>query len=213
MNRAREDLIAGLTEELEPVRAFRPRDGFAIVAVTAIVSFALTQLGEGVWMEGVAGGASPFFWVTNGLLLLLGFAATVTVIAMASPSVGHKHETPKWGAAMVSVLPLAALISITSRPEGFAVLQDGYVWHCISSSMLASALTLIGLALWLRRGAPVSINMAGWFAGLAAGAIGTVVYGLSCPVDTIAHLGIWHTTPLFAMAVIGRIAIPRIISW
>jgi len=213
MNHVREKLIAGLTEDLEPVRTFRSRDGFAIVALAALVTFALAQLGEGVWVEGIAGVASPFFWVTNGLLLVLGLAAASAVISMASPNVGNKHETPSWAAAMVGVLPLAALISIFSRPEGIAVLQDGSVLHCLSSAFLASTLIAGALVVWLRRGAPVSINIAGWFTGLAAGAIGSTLYGLSCPIDTIAHLGIWHMVPVVATAVIGRLVVPGLVRW
>ena len=213
MNHVREKLIAGLTEDLEPVRTFRSRDGFAIVALSALVTFALVQLGEGVWVEGVTGDASPFFWVTNGLLLVLGIAAASAVIAMASPNVGNKHDTPSWAAVMVSVLPLAALISVITRPDGLAALDDGSVLHCISSSLFASVLTAGALVYWLRRGAPVSLNLAGWFTGIAAGALGAVVYGLSCPVDTIAHLGIWHMVPVVATAVIGRLVVPGLVRW
>jgi hypothetical protein len=213
MKRDRENLIAGLTNELEPVRAFQLRDGFAIVALSAIVTFALAQLGEGIWIDGISGNASPFFWVTNGLLLLLGFAATTTVITLASPSVGHKHEAPKWAVAMVGVLPLAAMISVFSRPEGLVVLQDGSVLHCISSAFFASLLTAAALIVWLRRGAPVSLNTAGWLTGLASGALGTVLYGLSCPIDTIAHLGIWHVVPIIATAIAGRIIVPPLVRW
>lgn len=213
MNRARDNLIAGLTEDLQPVRALRSRDGFLAVGLSALVTFALAQLGEGVWIEGITGGASPFFWVTNGLLLLLGLSSASTVILMASPSVGSRHDTPSWAAAMVGVLPLAAMISVFSRPNGIAALNDGYVLHCTSSSLFASALTAGALVLWLRRGAPVSLNLAGWFTGIAAGALGTVVYGMSCYIDTIAHLGIWHVVPVVAMALAGRLFVPHLVRW
>ena len=213
MNLAREKLIAGLTEDLEPVRTFRSRDGFAIVALSALVTFSLAQLGEGVWVEGITGAASPFFWVTNGLLLVLGLAAASTVIVMASPNVGNRHDTPSWAAAMVGVLPMAALISVFTRPDGFKALNDGYILHCTLSSLFASALTAGALVFWLRRGAPVSLNLAGWFTGIAAGALGTVVYGTSCAVDTIAHLGIWHVVPVATAAVIGRLIVPGLVRW
>lgn len=213
MNHVREKLIAGLTEDLEPVRTLRSRDGFAIVALSALVTFALAQLGEGVWVDGITGAASPFFWVTNGLLLVLGLAAASAVIAMASPNVGNKHDTPGWAAVMVGVLPFAALISVFTRPNGLAALDDGFVLHCISSSLFASVLTAGALVYWLRRGAPVSLNLAGWFTGIAAGALGTVIYGLSCFVDTIAHLGVWHVVPVAATAIAGRLVVPHLVRW
>ena len=47
----------------------------------------------------------------------------------------------------------------------------------------------------------------------AAGAIGTLLYGLSCPIDSVTHLGIWHVVPVAVAAVAGRLIVPRMIAW
>jgi len=213
MTRDRNEIIARLTEDLEPVRAFRTGDGLLLLAGAAIVTVVGVALIEGIWMGMVEGKAAPFYWITNGLLLLLGLASASAAIAAASPRVGASHEAPKWAAAMVGVLPVAALITLLSSGTVLGGMQDPAAIHCVSASLAAALVSGSVLTVWLRRGAPVSPNTAGWLAGLAAGAIGTVAYGLSCPVDTIAHLGIWHVAPVAVAALAGRLVIPRLIVW
>ena len=138
MNKNRDNLIAGLTEELAPVRSFSQRDGMALVAIAALVTLAGVQLIEGLWFGAFQGEAAPFFWVTNGLLLLLGLASVGAVVAMASPGVGNRHDAPKWSFAMLGVLPLAALISILSHGAEMAAFNDPFGLHCFTASMIAS---------------------------------------------------------------------------
>ena len=213
MNKNRDDLIAGLTEELAPVRSFSERDGMTLVVVAAVATFLGVLAIEGLWIGAFRGEAAPFFWVTNGLLLLLGLASAGAVIAMASPGVGNRHDAPKWSFAMLGVLPLAALSSVVSHDAGIGALNDDAALHCLSASLIAAAAVGGALTMWLRRGAPVSQQAAGWFTGIAAGAIGTLLYGFSCPVDSVTHLGIWHVVPVAVAAIAGRLIVPRLIAW
>lgn len=213
MNKNRDDLIAGLTEELAPVRSFSERDGMTLVVVAAVATFLGVLAIEGLWIGAFQGEAAPFFWVTNGLLLLLGLASAGAVIAMASPGVGNSHDAPKWSFAMLGVLPLAALSSVVSHDAGIGALNDDAALHCLSASLIAAAAIGGALTMWLRRGAPVSQQAAGWFTGIAAGAIGTLLYGFSCPVDSVTHLGIWHVVPVAVAAIAGRLILPKLIAW
>jgi len=213
MTRAREGMIASLTEDLAPVRSFRLRDGLVVAGIAALLSLAGVAWIKGLWMGAYQGDATPFFWITNGLLLLLGCASTLAVVKMASPHVGNSHETPKWATAMVGVLPLAAFISLIPRQDPIGAITDPASSHCMVDSLTASLLVAAALVLWLRRGAPVSLNAAGWHTGLAAGALGTVIYGLSCSLDTMVHLGVWHILPIVIAAVVGRLIVPRLIKW
>lgn len=212
MTRERDNLIAGLTEDLAPVRAFRARDGLLLVAGAALLTLAGVELVEGLWRNMFAD-AAPFFWVTNGLLLVAGLAAVSAVVTMASPRVGNHFEAPKWAAIMLMVLPLTAVLGLASSGNGMAIAAGSYSLHCFASAMAASILTGGVLTMWLRRGAPVSLNAAGWLTGLAAGSIGSALYGLSCAWDTVPHLGIWHVLPVVITAIIGRLAVPRLVGW
>lgn len=206
-------MIAGLADGLEPVRAFTPRDGFALIGLAVVGVVAVVHMTKGLWFEGLTGQASPFFYVANGLILLLGLASAATVVHMASPWVGNQHVNPVWASAMVGVLPVTALLNVLSHGAWAEMLADDDAPICVTAS-IASAFCVGGaLVLWLRRGAPVSLNLAGWFTGLAAGALGASFYGIACAVDTIAHLGIWHVVPVLASAVIGRLVVPSLVRW
>ena len=213
MNKNRDNLIAGLTEELTPVRSFKERDGMKLVAIAAAITLAGVLAIEGLWVGAFQGEAAPFFWVTNGLLLLLGLASAGAAIAMASPGVGNRHDAPKWSFAMLGVLPLAAVMSIVSHGTETAAHNDPFALHCFTASLIASIGIGGALTMWLRRGAPVSQETAGWFTGIAAGALGTLLYGLSCPADSVTHLGIWHVVPVAVAAVAGRFIVPKLIAW
>ncbi|NNK45376.1 MAG: DUF1109 domain-containing protein [Altererythrobacter sp.] len=213
MNKNRDNLIAGLTEELTPVRSFSERDGMKLVVIAAAATFLGVLVIEGLWVGAFQGEAAPFFWVTNGLLLLLGLASAGAVIAMASPGVGNHHDAPKWAFAMLGVLPLAALSSVVSHDAGIGALNDDAALHCFTASLIAATATGGALTMWLRRGAPVSQQAAGWFTGIASGAIGTLIYGMSCPVDSVTHMGIWHVVPVAVAAIAGRLIVPKLITW
>lgn len=214
MNRNRDHLIAGLTEQLAPVRAIRMRDGIAVVTATALATLTGVEVVEGLWRGILAGEATPFFWVTSGLLLVLGLSACGAVIAMASPGVGNRHDAPRWASAMLAVLPIAAVLSaLPHRGAANAIMADAHAGHCVTASLVATLGAFAALVIWLRRGAPVSLAQAGWFTGIGAGALGTLTYGLSCPVDTIGHLGVWHVTPVVIAAIAGRLVVPRLVRW
>lgn len=213
MNPNRNRLIASLADELEPVRRFRLRDGALLVALAVLASLIGVEMVEGLWRGVLTGEPAPFFWVTNGLLLLLGLTTTAAVLAMASPAVGKRYDAPKWASAMLGVLPIAAIISFLPQNKSMVALVDSSTLHCVVSSLAAALVSGFALTLWLRRGAPVSHQTAGWFTGIAAGSLGTLAYGFSCRMDTVTHLGIWHIAPVAISALVGRIAVPWIIRW
>jgi|GEM_PF-208951 len=215
--KSRDALISGLTEDLTPVRSMRFLDGAAAIGVATLLTVAGVFLVKGFWSGIAAGEVSPFFWVTHGLLLLLGMAAASSAITMASPKVGNNYDAPRWMSAMLAVLPITAIIAVLSDTEGAHGHAHGMTgaiaWSCIGNSLVASGLVAVSIVMWLRRGAPVSTGMAGWMTGLAAGSIGTVTYGLSCSLDSVGHLGVAHVVPVAITAVIGRMTVPSMIRW
>ncbi|MBD3728269.1 MAG: DUF1109 domain-containing protein [Sphingomonadales bacterium] len=210
----RNRLIDELTEDLTPVRAFNPRDGVALVAgalaltVSGIAAIAGLRAGLGTTMP------SPYFLIANLLLLGVGLAAATAVVAMAGPRVGNRHDAPKWALAMAAVLPLAALASLAGQGHVESdMMHDAAGWRCMAYGTVDGLLAATAMVLWLRRGAPVSPERAGWWTGIAAGGLGSAAYGMHCPVDTLAHLGIFHMLPVLIAGIAGRIAIPPLLRW
>lgn len=207
-------LIDELVDDLEPVRPLRRAEGGALLLAAAVLT-ALVVLGVNDLAGNVLDGTvSPMFLLANGLLLLLGLAASASTIAMASPRVGNRHDGTGWAMAMAGVFPAVTIVLLVMHSADWPGLLDiAHGWRCFAEAMLASLFAAGGLLFWLRRGAPVSARTAGLHLGVGATALGTAIYGLSCPVDTIYHLGIWHAAPVILGGFVGRFAVPRLLRW
>ncbi len=213
MNRINQDLIDQMAGELQPVRPLKQRDGLLLVALASVAAVLMVDLFEGLWAGLWQGQASAFFMIANGLLLVLGIASATSVVSMASPRVGNRHDAPKWTMAMAAVLPLAALVTLAAQQNRAELPGDPYGLHCTLAALAASLVTAAALLFWLRRGAPISLGTAGLHLGVASGALGSAAYGLACPIDGIVHLGIFHVAPVILVGLIGRLAVPRLLRW
>lgn len=206
-------LIEQMAADLQPVKSIKFHDGLVLVALAVGITVLGVELFDGIWRGAFAGEASAFFVIGNGLLLILGCASANSVLKMATPRVGNSHDGPKWAMAMAAVLPLAAFISLLGHDHGTTMLNDPYGLTCFTSGMLASIGTAAALIFWLRKGAPVSPNKAGLHVGIASTALGSVAYGLACPLDSVIHLGLWHAAPVVVGAIIGRFVLPPLLRW
>ena len=119
---------------------------------------------------------------------------------------------------MLAVLPITAFLGIMSieagHDHGLSLDDPGlFYWKCAAYGLGASSLIAVASILFLRRGAPVSLNRAGWLIGLTSGSLGALAYNLTCPLDSLLHVGIWHVAPVFIAAVFWRYAAPPLIRW
>lgn len=207
-------LIAELVGQLEPVKPLRFGTGMALaLAAAGAASLAVIAL-FGLRPDLAAGRFDPMHLVSTGLFLGLGLAASVTVIVMSRPLVGSDHSGWRWAAGMAALLPLAALIVGLSRDGGAALAGPGdHGVQCFWVGGGASLIVFGALVWWLRRGAPTAPDRAGLVTGIASGAFGTFAFALHCPDNDIVHIGLWHSAPVLAMAVVGRAIVPRLIRW
>lgn len=213
MARTPNPLIDRLADDLEPVRVMKTRDGLLLVALAVLATVLLVMWFHGLWMTGLTGGGAPIYYIANGLILLVGLASTTSVIALARPHVGSQHDGPRWAMAMLGVIPLVAIVTLSLKAQLGTEVSDPIGLKCFTNSILASGLTLVALVLWLRRGAPVSLQTAGLQTGVAAGALGSVAYGLTCPLDTLGHIGIFHIAPIALSGLVGRFVVPKLVRW
>ncbi len=213
MTRQPSPLIARLAEELEPVRPIRIVHGLALLALAIVVTIGLVALWRGLWTGPAEGEAAAIFFVANGLIGLVGLASARAVVRMAGPRVGARQDGSRWLLAALALLPATALL--------VGALDGSLAWQvhaphgplCFLAGTASGAVVATALVAWLRRGAPVAPNVAGFYTGVAAGALGSFAYGLSCPVDTIGHLGLWHVAPVAVSAALGRVVVPRLVRW
>lgn len=206
--------IAALAQDLEPVRALRPRDGLLAPALTTIAATLTMAVLLGPRADLAALVPDPMFLLRTGTLLLLGIATGVAAIRMVRPSIGGHGNGWLWALAMAGLFPAsAAIMALIRMPEDMAVLDPPSGMQCIRMSMMAAALIGATLVLWLRRGAPTALNRAGWVTGLAAGSLGALAYSLHCPHNSIFYIGLWYTLAVGLSAIVGRLIVPRLIRW
>lgn len=214
MDKDSNSLINALVDDLEPVRSLRRSDGGAIVCAAVVLTGMIVVALNGLNDDILEGRISAPFLLANGLLLVLGLAASASTIAMASPRVGARHEGPRWAMIAAGVFPASAIAMLALHFTNWPKMLDlAHGWHCFAEATIASLLIAGALIFWLRRGAPVSLPTAGLHLGVGSTALGTLVFGLTCPQDTISHLGIWHAAPVVLGGIVGRTLGPRLLRW
>lgn len=220
MSRESSLLIDRLVADLVPVPPLTRNGGLLRVGLAAVATVAGTllafgirpQLGTGPDLHGT--GVDPVFLLASGLFLVLAYAALYGVIQTSRPRVGNRQSGWLWASAMVALLPVGALVTLALARGGHGeAVLDSDGWQCLGAGVLAGLLTGAMLVAWLRRGAPTSPGRAGLMTGIASGSVGIFAFGLSCPHDSLAHIGLWHGGAVLASALLGRLAVPPLIRW
>lgn len=206
-------LIDDLAGSLRPVRAIpvsAARAGLCGLGALTIV-LALAKLGMRRDLSAFEPEALTL--LSSGLFLLVGIACGLAATRMARPAVGAANDGWRWAVAAMLLLPAVAIGQALLFPElrlGMAV-SDGIA--CLGRGSLAGLATAGLLTAWLRRGAPVRVELASWLVGLSAGSVGAVAIGLSCPAESLSHIGLWHSAIIVINGAIGRLVLPRVLRW
>lgn len=205
-------LIASLAAGLQPVRPQRARRGWAALGAAVIATALAVHLVFGLQPVTILRGAGRWFVLGELLLMALGVAAAFATIRMAWPErVGRPGAF--WMVCAAALAPLSALaLLLVPGAQAPATDVDGH-WQCAALGTLSAGLVAVVLVGWLRRGAPASPTRAGLYAGIASGALGSAVYGLSCPLGDFQHWALWHFVPVLACALAGRMLLPRWLRW
>lgn len=202
-------LIDSLVAELAPAPPMRTAPALARTALAVIVSIAFIALVLGLRQH-----VTALFLLSAGLFLVLGLAASLTVIAMARPQVGSDRSGLAWAAAMAALLPATTLLMGLPHLASAWAQSDAHVgFLCLVMGPVSGLASGVVLVAWLRRGAPTSPERAGLVTGLAVGSLGMFAFSLYCPDDSIYHIGLWHSASVFVAALLGRLIVPRLIRW
>jgi len=207
-------LIDELVCELEPVRPLKQTQGFAVAIASAGLGLSAMIGLFGIRADLAAGQFEPSHLIATGLYLLLATASAGSVVTMSHPRVGAVHTGWMWPAAMVTLLPIAALLfAFSQRQDLLAHESVAHGTVCFTIVGSTSAIVMASLIWWLRRGAPTSPEQAGLLTGLAAGSFGIFTFSLYCPENDIVHIWLWHSVALFLATAIGRLIVPSLVRW
>jgi hypothetical protein len=206
-------LIDDLTGSLKPVRSLTVGGGRLLFAGIGLASIFLAVALMGMRTDLTALAPDPITLISSGLFFLFGVSCGITATRMARPAVGAASDGWRWALAAMLLLPGIALGEMLFFPalRGGASADLGVV--CLERGLVASLATAVFLTLWLRRGAPVRIELAAWLVGFAAGSVGAVAIALTCPDGDIGHVGIWHTAIIIVSGGLARLSLPRLLRW
>jgi hypothetical protein len=210
--------ISSLVDDLEPVRVVKRRDNLLLVAGATLIASVIVAMTYGIRNDVLAGNPHPIVIIRAGLLLLLGLATTLAVTAAARPSIGKAHNGWMWALAAAAVFPFAALCQFiylyaAGQPLNMFMADFEYGARCVMISSVSALWIGSFLTWWLRRGAPIALNRAGWLVGIAAGSFGTFSFNVYCTSVNIFYIGFWYSVAVTLCAVAGRLIVPRLIRW
>jgi len=109
-------------------------------------------------------------------------------------------------------LACATLISAPAGQAGSLVL--GSSWSTCPWGIALLSLPALGLLLWaVRTLAPSSGRVAGFAAGLLAGALGALAYSLYCTETSPAFVLVWYSVGALLSALAGAAIGSRVLKW
>lgn len=212
---ATDDLIARLTRDLKPV----PRSSVAKrLAIGLGLGFAASWLLM-VWWLGMRpditeASATMPFWGKLAYTLLLAVIGAWAVKRIAYPLGSIVINLVLMAVALFAFGILAAGIFAMAPPEmHYTMLTGKSLAVCTFNIVVLSMPLLIG-AFWVLRGlAPTRLTVAGAAAGIAAGAIGSVIYSFHCTESAMPFVAIWYTLGVLIPGLIGAVAGRFFLRW
>lgn len=209
-----EDLVDALVADAAtPVRQLRRDIGLALAvgSALAILHFTLTL------------GARPTFAASLGdwrflLKFIVTGALAAGALALLLP-LSRPTGQPGRTALLLAVPPMlvlaAAGIDLAVNPQSIwmtrAIGQNSMI--CLRAVPALALGPLVALLIALRRAAPGSPALAGAVAGLAAGAIGALLYAAHCPDDSPLFVAIWYTLAIGIVTGAGALAGRLLLRW
>jgi hypothetical protein len=208
-------LIDSLAADLAPVS---PRAVQGRIALVALVGGAAALAGVLAWLglradlaTAVQGGA---FWMKAGYAAALGVAGFLCAERLARPAASPR------GGAVLGALAVALLVGLglfqllTAPSDTRLELWLGQSWRrCPFNILILSAPTLALAMVAIRRFAPTRLAVAGAAAGLFAGGVAALAYGLHCGETAPAFVATWYSLGIALSTALGAAVGPLALRW
>lgn len=210
-----EDLIASLSADLKPLARHAVAGRLALgVGMGGALALALLLFWLGLRPDIAPAAASSMFWMKLAFTFSVALAALVVVERLARPGAGIGRF---WWcvAAPVLIVAMMGAAQLSMAPAGArAAMWLGHsAAQCPVRIVALAAPVYVGLVWAFRRLAPTRLRLAGFGAGIMAGAVGASVYALYCTENAAAFLATWYTLGILASGAIGALLGPRLLRW
>jgi hypothetical protein len=210
-----EDLVSLLSTGAEAVDLrLTSRRWLLALAGGASIAFLFTagllKLNPALWHETY----NPMFWVREGYCAVLGVLGFITVVRLARPGMRLGLAPMGIPVAVIAMWVLAVVTLVAASPQNRARLILGHTAVVCPFLIALVAAPLLIAFFWVMRSlAPTRLRWAGAASGVAAGAIGALVYTLHCPELAAPFLGIWYLLGMLIPTAIGAWLGPRLLRW
>jgi hypothetical protein len=213
--RKTEDIIEQLAGGLRPVPALALERRLALAVLPALgVSLLLMLVILGLRGDMHEALTDVGFWIKSAYNALLALTAFFAVSRLARPD-GNSGCLFVWLALIFVAMAAIALVQL-----GFAF-PENYRALILGSSALHCPFLIVAFALpvflanfaALKRSAPADPALAGFVAGIAAGAAGAWVYSWFCTENGMAFVLIWYSLGILLTGLIGAFAGSRLLRW
>ncbi len=211
-----DDLVTLLATGTEAVDARAPtRRYLTAVTLGTVVATSLVAGLLGFRPALLHDALEPMFLVKEGFCAALCAAALVAVARLSRPGV-RLGLVPVLGLAapVLAMWVLAAVALLATAPQDRADLVLGQTAGVCPFLIALVSIPVFAAMMWTMRGlAPTRLRLAGAAGGLAAGAIGALVYSLHCPELAAPFLAIWYVLGMLIPAAVGAWLGPRMLRW
>jgi hypothetical protein len=158
--------------------------------------------------------AGPALWTKLAYAAMLGVAAGLLASRLGRPAAPTRQAWNRtW--TVIGAMGVLGLLAwwITPSPERLPALL-GHSWALCPWAVLGLSLPALAAMLWAMRGlAPTRPRLAGFAAGLLAGAAGAAGYSLACTEESLAFVAVWYTAGVVLSAGLGALLGPRLLRW
>jgi hypothetical protein len=210
-----DDLIDRLVNELEPVApgalgrmlSFALLPGFALSTILLFLAHGFRpDLAQALFL--------PAFWAKSIYPLALSIAGLVAMMVVARPG-GVPRKSGVMSIAVYLVLVCLGLWQLhLAASADYPKLIFGRSYLICPFIIIATALPVFAANIWfLRRSAPTDPRLAGFVAGMTAGAVGAWIYSWGCIENGLTFIALWYTLGIVLMGIIGAAVGRRLLSW
>jgi hypothetical protein len=207
------DLIERLATDLRPTPH---RAKWLAVAIFGGAVLALLLLWAFFGLRPDLAGAvlTSAFWMKWGFALAIATAAFFLCARLARPE-GKAGWWPIGLLLPILTLGVVACVEMMAAPQ--AERQMMWLGHtavqCMWCIPLLAAPLLIAILWAFRFFAPTRPRLAGFSAGLLAGAAAAVLYALHCDETALAFVATWYSAGMLFPALLGFLIGPRVLRW
>jgi len=209
-----DDLIADLSDRLEPVR-------YGALTRMLVLAVVVGVIGSTILMLSALGLRHDFARaiVSFGMWTKLVYTFAIAVLGFWLVQRAGRPGADMGAIARILLLPvlaiaLLALAQLTTPGADIRHLILGHSSRVCAIRVILIALPTLAATFWaLKRMAPTRLTLAGIGAGLFAGAVGGFVYSFHCTESSAPFIGIWYSLGIALTAAIGGFLGRNLLRW